>query len=96
MKIFAEESIELQNDFAKDGRFCRDTLISQRLLLGCEMVSQRSASFAEDSLRLRSLAEPYSCPVLALFLLCFRSDFAPIDFPSISLHFLLLEIIQKD
>ena len=37
---FAEESIELRNDFAKDGRFRRETLILQRLLLGCETVSQ--------------------------------------------------------
>ena len=83
-KIFIE-SIELRNDFAKDSRFRRDTLIPQRLLLGCETVSQRSANFAEVSLRLRNLADPCFCPV-----------FAPKDFLSISLHFLLLEIIQKD
>nr|CAN63781.1 hypothetical protein VITISV_033783 [Vitis vinifera] len=46
-KIFAEETIKLRNDFAKDGRFCRDTLIPQRLLLGCETGSQRSANFAK-------------------------------------------------
>ena len=34
-------------------------------------------------------------PVFALFLLCFRSDFAPKDFISISLQFLLILIIQK-
>ena len=33
-KIFVKESIKLRNDFAKDDRFRRDTLIQQRLLLG--------------------------------------------------------------
>ena len=42
-----EEPNELRNDFAKDGRFHRDMLISQRLRLGCKTVSQRSANFAE-------------------------------------------------
>ena len=70
-KIFAEESNELRNDFAKDSRFRRDTLISQRLRLGCETVSQRSANFAKDFLRLRSLVEPCFCSVYTLFLLRF-------------------------
>ena len=95
-KIFAEESNALRNDFAKDGRFRKDMLILQRLRLSCEMVSQRSANFAEDFLRLRSLAKPCFCSVYTLFLLCFRADFAPIDFFSISLDFLPPEIIQKD
>ena len=30
-KIFAEEKIELRNDFAKDGSFRRETSIPQRL-----------------------------------------------------------------
>ena len=68
-KIFAKESIELRNDIAKDGCFRRDTLITQRLLLGCETISQRSANFAENSLRLRNLADPCFCPVFAPFLL---------------------------
>ena len=58
---------QLRNGFAKDGRFRRDTLIPQRLLLGCETVSQQSANFAEDSLRLQNLADPCFCPVFALF-----------------------------
>ena len=78
-KIFAKESNELRNDFTKDGRFRRDMLISQWLCLGCEMVSQRSANFAEDFLRLRSLAELCFCSVYTLFLLCFHSDFSPIS-----------------
>ena len=78
-KIFAEESNELRNAFAKDGRFRRDMLISQQLRLSCEMVSQRSANFAEDFLRLRSLAEPCFCFVHTLFLLCCWSDFALIS-----------------
>ena len=68
-KIFAKESIELRNDIAKDGCFRRDTLITQRLLLGCETVLQRSANFAEDSFRLRNLVDPCFCPVFAPFLL---------------------------
>ena len=90
-KIFTEESNELRNDFAKDGRFRRDMLISQWLRLSCEMVSQRSVNFAEDFLRLRSLAEPCFCSVYTLFLVRFCSDF----FLSISLHFIPPEIIQK-
>ena len=78
-KIFTEESIKLQNDFTKDSRFHRDTLIPQRLLLGCEIASQRSANFTEDFLRLRSLAEPCFCFVHTLFLLCCWSDFALIS-----------------
>ena len=39
-KIFAEESNELRNDFAKDDRFRKDMLISQQLRLGCETISQ--------------------------------------------------------
>ena len=70
--------------FAKDDRFRRDTLIPQRILLGCETVSQRSANFAEAAKSRRPL-----------FLPCFCSVFAPKDFLSISLHFLLPEIIQK-
>ena len=77
-KIFAEETNELRNDFAKDGRFRRDMLISQRLRLSCKMILQQSANFAEDFLRLRSLTEPCFCSVYTLFLLCFWSDFAPI------------------
>ena len=90
-KIFVEKSNELRNDFAKDGRFRRDMLISQRLRLSCEMVSQWSANFAEDFLRLGSLAEPCFCSVYTLFLVQFCSDF----FLSISLHFIPPEIIQK-
>ena len=81
---FAEESIELRNDFAKDGRFCRDTLIPQWLLLGCETVSQQSANFAEPTKSRRPLFLPYFCSI-----------FAPKDFLSISLQFLLILIIQK-
>ena len=88
---FAERSNELRNDFAKDGWFRRDMMISQRLRLSCEMVSQRSANFVEDFLRLRSLVEPCLHSVFALFLVRFRSDF----FLSISLHFIPPEIIQK-
>ena len=69
VKIFAKESIELRNDFAKDGRFRRDTLIPQRLLLGCEMISQRSANFAE--------AAKFCRP---LFLPCFCSERLPFNF----------------
>ena len=72
-KIFAEESNELRNDFAKDGHFRRDMLIWQRLRLGCETVSQRSANFAEVAKSRRPL-----------FLLCFHSVFG-----SISLRLLL-------
>ena len=67
-KIFAEETMELRNDFAKDGRFHRDTSIPQRLLLGCETTSQRSANFVEAAKSRRPL-----------FLLCFHSVFAPIS-----------------
>ena len=67
-KIFVEETMELRNDFAKDGRFRRDTSIPQRLLLGCEMASQRGANFAEVAKSRRPL-----------FLLCFHSVFAPIS-----------------
>ena len=84
-KIFAKESIKLRNDFAKDDHFRRDTLIPQRLLLGCETVSQRSANFAEAAKSRRPL-----------FLPCFCTNFAPIDFLSIPLHFLPPEIIQKE
>ena len=38
---------------------------SQKSQLSCEMVSQRSASFVEDSLRLRSLTKPCFYPVFA-------------------------------
>ena len=62
VKIFVEESNELRNDFAKDGCFRRDMMISQRLRLSCEMVSQRSANFAEAAKSRRPL-----------FLLCFHS-----------------------
>ena len=79
-KIFTEESIELRNDFAKDGRFRRDTLIPQRLLLGCETVSQQSANFAEDSLRLRNLADPCFCPF-------FRFERLPFNFFAFSPDF---------
>ena len=79
-----KNATSLRNYFAKDGRFRRDTLIPQRLLLGCETVSQRSANFAEAAKSRRPL-----------FLPCFCSIFAPKDFLSISLHFLLPEIIQK-
>ena len=85
---FAEESNELRNDFAKDGRFRKDMLILQRLCLSCEMVSQRSANFAEAVKSRRTLFLLY----FALFLVRFRSDF----FISISLHFISLDIIQKD
>ena len=91
-KIFAEESNELRNDFAKDGRFRRDMLISQRLRLSCEMVSQQSANFAEAAKSHKPL-----------FLLCFHSVFGPISlrfrsdfFLSMSLHFISPEIVQKD
>ena len=60
-KIFAEETIKLRNDFAKDGRFRRDTLIPQRLILGCEMVSQRSANFAKVAKSRRPLFLPCFC-----------------------------------
>nr|CAN79488.1 hypothetical protein VITISV_040447 [Vitis vinifera] len=59
---FAERSNELRNDFAKDGWFRRDMMISQRLRLSCEMISQRSANFAEAAKSRRPL-----------FLLCFHS-----------------------
>ena len=45
--------------------------------------------------RFRRGCEISQTPVFALFLPCFCSVFAPKDFLSISLHFLLLEIIQK-
>ena len=68
-KIFTEESIELRNDFAKDDRFHRDTLIPQWLLLGCETVSQQSANFAEPTKSRRPLFLPCFCSVFAPFLL---------------------------
>ena len=74
-KIFAEESNELRNDFAKDGRFRRDMLISQRLRLSCEMVSQRSANFAEAAKSRR----PLFLLCFHSVLLCFLSDIAPIS-----------------
>ena len=77
---FAEESIELRNDFAKDDHFRKDTLIPQRLLLGCETISQRSANFVEDSLRLRILTDPCFCLVFALFLHFSRSERLPFNF----------------
>ena len=66
---FSQESIELRNDFAKDGRFRRDTLIPQRLLLGCETVSRGSANFAEAAKSRRPL-----------FLPCFCSERLPFNF----------------
>ena len=75
-KIFAEESNELRNDFAKDGHFRRDMLISQRLLLSCEMVSQRSANFAKAA-KSRRGCEISQTPVFTLFSLCFWFDFSP-------------------
>ena len=66
-KIFAEATMELRNDFAKDGRFRRETSIPQRLLLGCEMALQRSANFAEAAKSRRPL-----------FLLYFHSVFGSI------------------
>ena len=75
-KIFAEESNELRNDFAKDGRFRRDMLISQQLRLSCEMVSQRSANFAEAAKSHRPL-----------FLLYFYSVFGPISLRFLPFNF---------
>ena len=75
-KIFAEETNELRNDFAKDSRFRRDMLISQRLRLSCEMVSQRSANFAEVAKSRRPL-----------FLLCFHSVFGPISLRFLPFNF---------
>ena len=75
-KIFAEEKMELRNDFAKDGRFRRETSIPQRLLLGCEMASQRSANFAEVAKSCRPL-----------FLLCLHSVFGPISLRFLPLNF---------
>ena len=60
--------MELRNDFAKDGRFRRETSIPQRLLLGCEMALQRSANFAKVAKSRRPL-----------FLLCLHYVFGPIS-----------------
>ena len=60
----------------------------QRLLQCCGMVLQHSANFAEAVKSRRALFFP-------LFLLCFCFVFALKDFLSISLHFLLILIIQK-
>ena len=76
-KIFAEEKMELRNDFETDGHFRRDMLISQQLRLGCEKVSQQGADFAEAAKSRR-----------ALFLLCFYSVFAPISLRLTSFQFL--------
>ena len=75
-KIFVVEKMELRNDFAKDGRFRRETSIPQRLLLGCEMASQRSANFAE-------VAESRG----PLFLLCLHSVFGPISLRFLPFNF---------
>ena len=90
-KIFPEETMELRNGFAKDGRFRRDTSIPQRLLLGCETTSQGSVNFAEATKSRRPLLLLCFYSVFALFLVRFRSNF----FFSISLHFIPPEIIQK-
>ena len=55
---------------------------------GYEIISQRSGDFAGGYFWLRNFADPCFSPVLTLFL-------APNDFPSISLQFLLILIIQK-
>ena len=75
-KIFAEEKMELRNDFAKDGRFRRETSIPQRLLLGCKMASQRSANFTEVAKSRKPL-----------FLLCLHSIFGPISLRFLPLNF---------
>ena len=87
-EILAEGAIGLRNGFAAKWRCRSEVAISQRTCWGCEMVSQLRADFAEASFRLRNLADPCFSLIFTLFL-------ATNDFPSISLQFLLILIIQK-
>ena len=73
-KIFADEKMELRNDFATDGHFCKDMLISQQLRLGWETVSQQSADFTEAAKSRRALFLLCFYSVFTLFLRRFRSD----------------------
>ena len=79
-----------QSSFAKP--------ISQLNWLFCENFHREGPEAAKwfrskvpISQRLRNLADPYFCPIFALFLLRFRSE----RLSSISLQFLLILIIQK-
>ena len=79
-KFSQRNQLSCEIGFAKDDRFRRDTLIPQRLLLGCETVSQRSANFAEAVKSRKPLFLPCFCPVFALFLLRFCSESLPFNF----------------
>ena len=78
-----------ENHFAAEWQFCNEGLISQRTFWGCKIISQQRGDFAGASFRLRNFTDQY-------FSLAFKFLLAPSDLPSISLQFLLHEIIQKD
>ena len=78
-----------KNHFATEWQFCNEGLISQRTFWGYEIISQQRGDFARASFGLRNFADQY-------FSLAFKFLLAPSDLPSISLQFLLHEIIQKD
>ena len=78
-----------ENDFAVEWRFRSESLISQQTFWGSEIISQQSGDFAAASFGLRNLIDQY-------FSLAFKLFLALSDLPSISLQFLLHEIIRKD
>ena len=82
-KIFAEGGMRLRKWFRSE------LAISQRTFWGCEIISQQRGDFAAASFGLRNFADQY-------FFLGFKFLLAPNDLSSISLQFLLHEIIQKD
>ena len=73
---------------------CEVALVCQKLLRSCENFRREGLEAANWfcskvmlSQRLRDLADPYSCPVFALFLLRFRSERLPFNFFAIPLDF---------
>ena len=74
--------MRLRNHFAAKGRFRSGGLISQRLLGGCEIISQPRGDFAGVPFGLQNFVDHG-------FFLAFELLLIPRDLPSISLQFLL-------
>ena len=98
-------ALELRSHFAAvkwELLCCEVALLCQKLVRSCENFRREGLVAAKwfrskvpISQRLQNLADPCFSPVFDPFLLCFHSNFAPNDFLSISLQFLLILIIQK-
>ena len=83
--ICYEVALMCQTWFCSCENFCREGPEAANWFCSKVLISQR----------LRNLADPCFCPIFALFLLHFCSVFAPNNFPSFLLQFLLILIIQK-